>query len=228
MRQLIDQATGLTFLIPEIGEYNLFGDPVYTSEDNKSLREFGKELNQYKDENITRYVLGGWGKSLGDFVIVASGFEGRTPCYVLEDGKLVATMIFTPSAQLDCYADMLNYINNPKNMPKLILPQKDSITNIVSLQKTRRILKKAHYNNTYINYVVVVPPAQCKGVATRMISAIKKNLEFFYNYNLVDANTISTVINFRNIPSRKVFSRNEFERACGQDGRIFHDYIYEL
>ena len=67
-----------------------------------------------------------------------------------------------------------------------------------------------------------------KFIAAAVFGAIKKNLKFFYDNNLVDANTISSVINFQNIPSRKVFSRNEFERACGQDGRMFHDYIYEL
>ena len=63
-------------------------------------------------------------------------------------------------------------------------------------------------NNSRINFIVVSPECQGKGVATRMIRSITDNTPFFSGYTT--NNVIDSQIHFSNKASRIAFERSGF------------------
>ena len=65
-----------------------------------------------------------------------------------------------------------------------------------------------NYSFTTVEYIVVNPEMQGKGIGTRMISSLKSNPMFFaegYKGN------IDAFVNAKNIPSQKAFLKNKFK-----------------
>ena len=63
------------------------------------------------------------------------------------------------------------------------------------------------YSFATIEYIVVGPEAQGKGVGTRMINSIKSNPQFFINdYQ----GKIDAYVNSDNMPSKRAFLKNKY------------------
>lgn len=223
MRKLEDKSTGLVWVLPEI-ESAIEPDRLLFPEDKAMLDEFTKELNQYQSATITRFVTGDCAK-LGDFMIWVN-MGNRRPCYCLEDGKLVAAAIIEPNNALDHMNELVSYIKycEHNNFAK------DGLAGYISYKKAKDMLRKATTsNNTNIDYLVVVPPAQNKGVGTRAVRSITHNMDFFAPDKAV--HTIHTQIHKANKPSQAVFKRDSFAQYSLTDPQLYDpldDFVKSL
>lgn len=224
MKELKDKKTGLVWYIPTVEEYTQH-NPTYSQEDENSIREFSRELNQHSSEEIIKYVTGDTAP-LGHFINWATVGK-KTPCYCFDDGKLVATALISPNNSISEKLALFNYIRYCEGNPSFF---KDGILGYISYKEAKKTL--AHLtetNNTSIDYFVVIPSAQGRGVGTRAISSITHNTEFFAPDNEIA--TIETQIHKGNIPSQKVFKRNGFGKYTLEDYQVYtplEDYLKVL
>ena len=212
MRKLDDKETGLLWLIPEEIDKSGFSinnrawdNPIYIPEDKKMIKEFVKELNQYHSDSITRFVTGNC-ENLGDFILW-SAFDERYPCFCFDSGKLVATAVISPNNTLSKKTQIRSYIEYCKKHSCFTL---NDLTEYLSYKQAQQILKKATpRNNTDIDYLVVVPPAQNRGIGTRAVQSITHNMDFFAPDTKVF--TIYTQIHKDNKPSRAIFKKESYK-----------------
>lgn len=205
MRELKDKATGLTWYIPEIAS-SLTQDYTYIPEDKISIAEFTKELNQYTSEDIHQFVTGNCAE-LGSFIQWVL-MNNKKSCYCFDNGKLVAASVITPSTNIDRLYELKTYVNYCESN---LTSFKEGISGFISYKKAKAIIENASKsNNTSIDYLVVVPPAQNNGVGSRAVRSIKNNQEFFAPYQNIK--TISTQIHDDNAKSLKIFKKNLFDK----------------
>ena len=206
MRELIDKQSGLVFFIPQVEKIEL-GSQVYSENDDYLVTQFQKEINHAQSPEITKYILGDlFIGGLGEFVKEVSDLPHYNQCYVFESGRLVATLVYSDHRDLFCKVDMFEYlargIDKSKKNSKIANGK-----NYLSFKSIRRALNNnTEANNTIIEYFVVLPQYQNRGIGTRIISAINRNPQFFGEC----MNTFSTCIDAKNIPSQKVFNRNGY------------------
>lgn len=205
MRKLDDKATGLTWLIPEVTEM-LYDNPVYTAEDMALLEDFRRELNECKSKNISKFVTGNC-NGLGDFMQWAI-MGKKSPCYGFEDGRLVATAVFSPNNRFSKSQQLWDYVRQCES-------NRDAFGNgmagYLSYKKAKSILQnRTDTNNADFDYLVVVPKAQGRGVGTRAVSSIIHNLDFFAPESEIE--TVTSQIHMKNTASKIVFARNGFEQ----------------
>ena len=214
MRRLDDKDTGLTWLIPEVTEM-LYDNPVYTAEDMSLLEDFRRELNECKSKNISKFVTGNC-NGLGDFMQWAI-MGKKSPCYGFEDGRLVATAVFSPNNRFGKAQQLRDYITHCESNPHVFGTGMDGY---LSYRKAKSIMQnRSDSNNADIDYLVVVPKAQGRGIGTRAVSSITHNLDFFAPESPIE--TITSQIHMRNTASKIVFARNGFEQYSLD---VDHDY----
>lgn len=223
MRKLEDKDTGLTWILPEI-ESVIEQDRILYAEDKAMLEEFTKELNQYQSTEIRRFVTGTC-ENLGDFFSWVN-INNCRPCYCFDDGKLVGAAIIEPNNALDHVNELVSYIKYCENCHFA----KNGLSGYIPYAKAKHILKKATTNNnTSIDYLVVIPPAQNRGVGTRAVKSITHNMEFFAPDKKV--RTVNTQIHKANKPSQAVFRRDSFSKYALTDHQIYSpldDYVKSL
>ena len=223
MRKLEDKNTGLVWILPEV-ESVITPEPPLFPEDKAMLDEFTKELNQYQSAAITRFVTGNCA-NLGDFLVWVD-MDNRRPCYCFEDGKLVAAAVIDPNNALDHMNELVSYIKFCEHSNF----SQNGIAGYISYKKAKEILKKAtSTSNTNIDYLVVVPPAQNKGVGTRAVSSITHNMDFFAPNKKIE--TVHTQIHKANTPSQVVFHKNNFYQYALKDQQLYDpldDYVKSL
>lgn len=221
MKQLKDELTGLVWYIPEVEEYTQ-SNPIYKQADEQPIREFSKELNTHSSEEIIKYVTGDCAP-LGSFIEWAT-IGKKTPCYCFDDGKLVGTTLLTPNNSINEKLALFNYIRYCEANPSYF---KDGILGYISYKEAKKTLQQATTtNNTAIDYFVVVPSSQGRGIGTRAIASILNNPEFFAPENEIA--TIETQIHKENIPSQKIFRRNGFGKYTLEDFQVYtplEDYL---
>ncbi len=205
MRKLEDKATGLTWLIPEVTEM-LYDNPVYTAEDTSLLEDFRRELNECKSKNISKFVTGNC-NGLGDFMQWAI-MGKKSPCYGFEDGRLVATAVFSPNNRFSKSQQLWEYVRKCESNPEAF---GSGMAGFMSYRKAKQILQnRSDSNNADIDYLVVVPKAQGRGIGTRAVSSITHNLDFFAPESPIE--TITSQIHMKNTASKIIFARNGFEQ----------------
>jgi len=223
MKELKDNKTGLIWLMPEIEGYDS-DNPIFTFEDASLIKDFTKELNEHNSKQIEKYITGGCAQ-LGSFMLWAA-FDKRNVCYCFEDGKLVASAVITPNSSLRNKPMLKKYIEYYKQNPSLF----EKMTDFISINKAQRAISRAKSNNNAdIDYLVVIPPEQGRGLGTRAISSIVNNTQFFAPKTRVKS--LLTQIHTRNIASQKAFKRNGFEKCPLKDteGRTnIDDYLNTL
>ena len=203
MKKLEDKKTGLVWYIPEVEEYTQH-NPIYTPEDERSILDFSKELNEHTSEEIIKYVTGDCAP-LGNFIHWAA-IGKKTPCYCFDDGKLVATALISPNNTVSQKLALFHYIRYCEANPTYF---KDGIVGHISYKHAKQTLEQATAtNNTSVDYLVVIPTSQGRGIGTRAIASIKNNTSFFAPEN--EVKTIETQIHKSNLPSQKAFKRNGF------------------
>ena len=203
MKKLEDKKTGLVWYIPEVEEYTQH-NPIYTPEDERSILDFSKELNEHTSKEIIKYVTGDCAP-LGNFIHWAA-IGKKTPCYCFDDGKLVATALISPNNTVSQKLALFHYIRYCEANPTYF---KDGIVGHISYKHAKQTLEQATAtNNTSVDYLVVIPTSQGRGIGTRAIASIKNNTSFFALEN--EVKTIETQIHKSNLPSQKAFKRNGF------------------
>lgn len=203
MKKLEDKKTGLVWYIPQVEKYTQH-NPIYTPEDERSILDFSKELNEHTSEEIIKYVTGDCAP-LGNFIHWAA-IGKKTPCYCFDDGKLVATALISPNNTVSQKLALFNYIRYCEANPTYF---KDGIVGHISYKHAKQTLEQATAtNNTSVDYLVVIPTSQGRGIGTRAIASIKNNTSFFALEN--EVKTIETQIHKSNLPSQKAFKRNGF------------------
>ena len=204
MRRLNDKSTGLTWLIPEVTEI-LHDNPVYTAEDMVLLEDFRKELNDCNSENISKFVTGNC-DGLGNFILWTI-MGKKSPCYGFEDGRLVATAVISPNNQFGKMKELKDYIKYCEENPSIY---SNGIQGYISYKKAKMAVERATAsNNTDIDYLVVIPKAQGRGIGTRAVSSITHNLDFFAPEKEIA--TVTSQIHKKNTASQIIFARNGFE-----------------
>lgn len=213
MRKLEDKNTGLIWLIPEVksivkkqNSSSQFYTPEYIIDDKVALEELSKELNQYQSDDIRRFVTGNC-DHLGDF-IKWSAFNTKLPCYCFEDGKLVATAVITPNNSLGKTNELRSYIEFcEKNIETTQL----GLSGYISLKQAKNILNQStQNNNTDLDYLVVIPTQQGKGIGTRAVHSITHNMQFFAQDKPVT--TIYTQVHKDNTTCHKIMKKNNFNK----------------
>lgn len=224
MREFFDEKTGLTWVVPEV-DHKEFLNPIFVDQDQRTLNDFARELNEYKSDNIDTYVTGGE-VALGNFMLWAiSGNE--LPYYAFDDGKLVATAIIDGQTEIyskGCLADYIKYCS--------IHPEKYSngMKGFVPLDRAKKLYEQSKKNNNIgLGFLVVIPTVQGRGIGTRAVSSIMHNPKFFAKG--FQPITIDTMVHKNNVASQKVFQHNGFKDyslELEQGFSTFHKYIQEM
>lgn len=224
MREFFDKDTGITWVTPVLSKIELC-TPRFIDSDQKEIDEFTKELNSdnCKSPEIDNFITGGM-VPLGSFFEWALDKYSR-PFYAFDDGKLVGSAIINGREYLDTVAmeHYMDYVEKNKNK------YPNGMDGFLPLDKARRIFNISTIdNNTDINYLVVIPKAQGRGVGTRMLSSIKNNPSFF-SHSLY-TQTTSAIVHKNNIASKTIFYRNGFKEytldRLNQTSN-FHDFLTE-
>lgn len=212
MREFKDKIQGLSFLIPEVAnpdsEY-----PEFISDDQKLIDEFTKELNQYKDDKIRRYVTGNDCQDLGTFIIW-SIIGKKRPCYIYEKGNLAGCMVLTPNTNIQNINALIEYIQRSQYIQEYTkyLAQQNSdllVKNFRSYKSLHKALRiSTDNNNMSIDYLAVVPPKQNQGIGSNTIASIIENTSFFAPESPID--TITTEVHTENKKSARRFKENGF------------------
>ena len=120
---------------------------------------------------------------------------------------MVATAVLCPNNSLSVIPEIKAYIEYCKNHNHFL---HNNFSEYLSYKQAQRILRNTtQTNNTEINYLVVVPPAQNKGVGTRAVRSITHNMDFFAPENPIA--TIYTQIHKDNIPSQVIFRKENYK-----------------
>ncbi len=224
MRQLEDKETGLIWVIPEVDTIMEQGTPLF-QKDRTILEEFTKELNEYSSPAISKFVTADYAK-LGTFIEWAV-MGKKEPCYCFEDGKLVATALINPNNALGHRNELLTYI---KYCESTISSHSNGLPGYISYKKAKQLLKSiSDDNNASIDYLVVIPPAQNKGIGTRAVHSITHNMDFFAPNKTVT--TIDTQIHKANKPSQAIFTRADFGKYALLDTELYtplEDYVKSI
>lgn len=228
MYNLYDSKNQLRFCVPEVEDIYL-GNQIYNKEDDGIVTQLQKHINGINSPEITKYVLGPDFKfGLGEFVKQVSAMRNFHQCYVFEKDKLVATFIFSKHRSVYCEHNMFSALQKGDDKARLNEPIANG-NNYIDYRSIRRyVLNNLGFNNTMVDYLVVLPEYQGRGIGTRIVSSITRNPEFFGG--IVPTNAMLTCIAGDNIPSQKVFNRNGFglvEREKSED-QTFRDYVCVL
>jgi GNAT superfamily N-acetyltransferase len=198
MKILEDKKTGLLWCMPEI-DCGVIGKADYTNEDKNHTKDIFKEMNGWKSDNISTFITGDKEK-LGT-MFSAYNKELFDEYFAYESGGLVAVvMLKKPNVlEYDEYRQFKTYLSY-----KL----EDAKKGKCSIKKFLDIDEFNDNYHTHINYLVVSPKVQGRGIGTRVVKSIMNNPNFFReeNENIV----YSANIHYSNIASRKVFSKNNF------------------
>ncbi len=222
MREYLDKATGITWVTPEVSKIE-FNAPWFIDADKKAVDDFTKELNSNDcgDPAISEFVTAGE-VSIGSFVLWALD-KGSRPFYAFDNGKLVGTAVINGYSDLDTIAleKYIDYCQSRNHEFPHGLP------GFLPLKKAEEILSlSSDENNTDLNYLIVIPKAQGRGVGTRMLCSIKNNPQFFSQNPLTK--TTSAIVHKNNIASQTIFKRNDFHDYTLdlKNGKTnFHDYV---
>lgn len=224
MREFLDKNTGITWVTPEVSKIE-FNTPMFIQSDQRVLDEFTNELNENDcdDAGISEFVTGG-DIRLGSFISWALDKFSR-PFYAFDDGRLVGTAVINGHSDLDTIAleHFIDYLEaNKRSLP-------DGMAGYLSHKRANKILASADdENNTDINYIIVIPKAQGRGVGTRMLASIKANPQFFSHNPFTQ--TTSAIVHKNNVPSQTIFRRNDFANYTLdlKNGKTnFHDFVCE-
>lgn len=224
MREFFDEKTGLTWVVPEV-KVKEFGRPLFVDEDQRSLNDFAKELNQYQSDNIDTYVTGGE-VPLGDFMMWAVG-GNELPYYAFDNGKLVATAILDGQTEIYAKGSLEDYIKFCEKHNKNFA---DGVNGYLAYSRAKQLYEKSKTNNNVgLGFLVVIPTAQGKGVGTRAVSSILNNPQFFARNS--KPISMDTIVHANNVASQKVFQHNGFQDYSMdllKGFSKFHNYIHEM
>lgn len=182
------------------------------------------KLNSWKSESLNRFILDCETENLGDLL---SGYlskcEESKIFFAFDKQSLIdknplGIVILEPQTDLYAESEFKKYIREcikDKSMKK---------AGKLSLIKTiRALIKQTDSNNMNIDYLIINPNNENKGVATRMISSITKNAE---NFNNGEVNVLSASVHKNNIASQQVFIKNNFAPLTSKDSDFLTDYYF--
>ena len=175
----------------------------YEGDYSIGTQEMSQELNSWDSDGINDYIISRDQMKLGDFTNALQDFKTYRRFFGYIDGELSAVVVMNGGDRLKSKNLLLEHIINSDF--GTLKPTKQ----ILSANKAQGIVfNDNNRNNDYILYLIVAPQRQGRGYGTRVVSSIKNNIEFFAKNSL--HNSLSTQIHDKNIPSQKVFERNNF------------------
>ena len=146
--------------------------------------------------------------------------RGASQFFGFINGELASTVVVKSNARLDEYVYVGNHIYNIERDTYWVSSP------ILSKEKAKLILgnEKTEQGNDDIMYVIVNPKNCRQGYGTRVISSIKKNIDFFAP-NSSHA-SLKTLIHNSNWDSRSIFEKNDFRKLNISSGPRIHYFMH--
>jgi len=195
-----DRINGLVWITPEITGIDKKNHHIYLPEDSKELLDITNELNTWKSEGINKFITNS--PLLGD-ELTTCHVKNYNTYYAYDEGGLSAVVVFREDPDIN-YAKICDYVLHCERC------EVDGVAGYLSLAQARDLLLSSlDDNNLLLNYVVVSPGLQGRGIGTRVVRSINDNIANFTSLNHVEYAT--ACIHNDNVASQKIFKRNGYE-----------------
>ena len=196
MREFLDGYTGLTWLSGE--RLRDIGGVAEYGYDKLLMEDFINEINEWRSNNIAKYLTY---DNLGNYLY---NYQLDENMYFAFDGGELAGVSVIEGDQELTYANLFR-----EHITNVDIGFMDRMNRFMSYDLALKALKRSNeHNNSFMNYIVVNPNRQGRGIGTRMLRSITDNMEFFTG-NEQD-NVLSANVFYSNKASRKMFEKNDF------------------
>ena len=189
-------------------------------ENNPRYKELIEQLNSWQgDKNIEKYVTD---HPLGNDMDFWFKLVQSTDLFLGINNKdeVVSCVMISHNRPLMNENELIKYIVNNHHKKRITIkdiPEEKYLDE----PDTINLLVNADEKNIYIEYIIVNPKYQGRGIATRFYKTIQDNIEFFSGSN--NTHLIQLSINHENIASRKAVIKNNFKRMKPHNSA---DFIY--
>lgn len=167
-----------------------------------------KEVEKWSDnESIQKYV---YEDNLAHQLETLARYFGMDDLFfVTEPNKhdLIGVMFLSNHATLNDYEQLLNYIENGRQYED---KPSDISEDFLNIEETIDIKNNINENILTVEYAIINPNYQGKGIGTMLYKTLKDNIDFFSEYDTPAI--IQASIHNENIPSRKTVIKNGFKR----------------
>ena len=207
-------------LYDDIDNLNWISFDRYEAKDNPQYDNLISQLNTWSDDpNMKKFITE---NDLGEDMDFWFKLVNDTDLFFATNSQdeLVSCVLISHSRPLMKKDELLDYIANNHHihkLPTLDIPEEKFLTE----PEVVDLLLNSDNENIYIEYILVNPKFQGRGIATRFYKKIQENMEFFGGNK--DINLIQLSINNENIASRKSIIKNGFKRM---KPAYYEDNIY--
>jgi len=179
-----------------------------------------KEIEKWSDnEAIQNYVYDG---NLSHHVESLFKYIMNTDLYfVTNNNDLIAIVLTSIHSPINDYDQLLEYVKNVRQENNEV---GDISEDFLDIQETNDLISRDNKNILTIEYTVINPDHQGKGIGTMLYKTIKDNIDFFGEYETPTC--IQASIHNDNIPSRKTVIKNGFKRIRPGDNNQPYSVYY--
>lgn len=165
--------------------------------DIKTNKAFRNEIDTWQTPNISKYILGYDYDFLSDLFYSLLFFSHQHVYYGFQGEDLVVTSVVDATGKIATHRKLREYAEFCKQQ-KIILPEYLSLNETLEIVNSDRPLAS-------VDYLVVNPKFQRKGIGSRAVQSIKNNLEELTQRN--DQIALETLIHAENFASQAIFKK---------------------
>ena len=195
-------------------------DDNYMAEDKIICDEVVQEMNTWMNPNIERFITD---ENLGTFMLEESWGRGYEDFFFgLVDGKLATTLILANNHGFPV-SSLIDHMFIASKLDDRVLESKK----VLSFEDTRRLVdnNRANIPSLYVNFLVVNPDMQGRGIGTKSLKSLDDFRLFFVGDK--EYNSMYATINQNNIASRKAFERNGYLGILRKDADEPRQYPFD-
>ena len=175
------------------------GKTIVNFDDTRCIDEWVKEADCWLSSNIREYI---YPYNPASYIRTMSDNDDEL-YFGYEDGKLASIVSVTSNRYICQFVEFTEYIAECKDLG---IDSKPDYLNLY--QAMRALINAKPDNNSSINFLMVNPHMQNRGIGTRAVKTILHNMDYFTTNE--DNNTMQSLIHYKNIASQKVFRKNDF------------------
>ena len=195
-------------------------DGEYMAEDLAICNEVVKEINTWMSPNIERFITD---ENLGSFMLEESWGSGYEDFFFgLVDGKLATSIVLAKEHGLPT-RDLINHMFSAAKRDIRDL----EVEKMLSFDDTRQIIDdyNAGKKSVYLNFLVVNPYMQNRGIGTNSLRSLDSNIHYFVDNG--DYSCMYATINENNVASRRVFNKNNYLGLLKDDKGDIRRYPFD-
>ena len=175
------------------------GKAVVNFKDAKCVDEWVKEADCWLSNNIREYI---YPYNPANYIRTMAVSDDEL-YFGYEDGRLASIVSVESKRPIYQFVEFTEYIAECKS------EHIDGKPNYLNLYQAMRVLINAKSdNNSSINFLMVNPHMQNRGIGTRAVKTILDNMDYFTTND--ENNAMQSLIHYKNVASQKVFRKNDF------------------